>query len=251
MELATRYIAGERGLKVGGDFFDVFRLASNDWGIVLGDVCGRGARPASLAMLARWSIRAASVREFKPSDVLRDVNGVFVADNVTDRDDQYCSALFARLQLDTCGAWLTVANAGHPAPILVRRSGRVELRTEPSFPIGLFDSIDPTDDRVGLGPGDALVFYTDGISEARDGSGETFGEDRLVAELTGWTGEPADVIADKIIDAAQRFAGGRLDDDVALLVVRVPDDAHEDRLARLSVATGVPIDHLELPGYPH
>jgi sigma-B regulation protein RsbU (phosphoserine phosphatase) len=251
MDLATRYIAGERGLKVGGDFFDVFRLASNDWGIVLGDVCGRGARPASLAMLARWTIRASSVHQFNPSDVLRDVNGVFVADNVTERDDQYCSALFARLQLDTCGAWLTVANAGHPAPVLVRRSGLVDLRTEPTFPIGLFETIDPTDDRVGLGPGDALVFYTDGISEARAGSGEMFGEDRLVDELRHLTGQPAAVIADRIIDVAQRFAGGRLDDDVAVLVVRVPDNATDDPLARVSAATGVPVDRLQLPGYPH
>jgi sigma-B regulation protein RsbU (phosphoserine phosphatase) len=224
MDVATRYLAGERGLDVGGDFFDVFRLASNDWGIVLGDVCGRGARPATLAMLARWAIRAASVHEASPSDVLRDVNAVFVGDELPEEDDRYCSAVFARLELDTCGAWLTVANAGHPLPILVRRSGTVELRTDPTLPIGLFDTIDPIDDRVGLGPGDALVFYTDGITEARNLDGELYGDDRLIAELRGLTGCPADVIADSIINSARRFTDGPHSDDVAVLVVGYPQD---------------------------
>lgn len=251
MEVATRYIAGERGLDVGGDFFDVFRLASNDWGIVLGDVCGRGARPATLAMLARWAIRAASVHEFSPSDVLRDVNAVFLGDELPDEDDRYCSALFARLELDTCGAWLTVANAGHPLPILVRRSGAVEVRTDPAQPVGLFDTINPIDDRVGLGPGDALVFYTDGITEARNLEGDLYGDDRLIDELRTLTDAPADLIADSIIRSARRFTHGPLDDDVAVLVVRVPDNACDDPLERVSAATGVPVDRLQLPGYPH
>jgi sigma-B regulation protein RsbU (phosphoserine phosphatase) len=260
MELATRYLAGEQGLQVGGDFFDVFRLSSNDWGIVLGDVCGRGARPASLAALARWTIRASSVHQFSPSDVLRDVNAVFVADeggapgvvdDDAESDTHYCSAVFARLQLDTCGAWMTVANAGHPPPVLVRRSGKVEARTSAAFPIGLFDTLDPVDDRIGLGPGDALVLYTDGITETRDASGAMFGDEGLVDVLSGLTGEAADVIADAVIAAARAFSGNQLNDDVALLVIRVPDDAGDDPLVRLSSATGVPVDRLELPGYPH
>lgn len=250
MEVATRYIAGERGLSVGGDFIDIFRLASNDWGIVVGDVCGRGARPASLAGLARWTIRGAAVHEFSPSDVLRHVNAVFTSDDLEVADDRYCSAVFARLQLDACGAWLTVANAGHPFPILVRRSGTVEFRTEPTLPVGLFDSIDPIDDRVALGPGDALVLYTDGITEARTPDGDVFGDHRLLEELRLWAGRPVEDIADGIIDAARRFAGRALDDDVAVVVIRVPDDASTDPLGRVSAGTGLPVDRLALPRYP-
>ena len=250
MELASRYLAGETGLQVGGDFFDVFRLGHNDWGIVLGDVCGKGARPASMAMLARWAIRGASVHEFSPSSVLRDVNSVFARDDRAG-DDRYCSAVFARLELDTCGAWLTVANAGHPRPILVRKSGKVEVRSEATIPIGLFDTIDPSDDRVGLGPGDALVFYTDGITEARAaGRADTFGEEGLLEVLSGLTGAPAELMADRVIQAAARFSSGSLDDDVAILVVRVPDDAGRDPLGRITAATGLTADRLKLPGYP-
>jgi serine phosphatase RsbU (regulator of sigma subunit) len=125
------------------------------------------------------------------------------------------------------------------------------LRTEPTQPVGLFDTLNPIDDRVGLGPGDALVFYTDGITETRDPSGELFGDDRLVELLKALTGHPAESIADSIIESARRFSAGRLGDDVAVLVVRVPDNAADDPLARVSAATGVPIDRLELPGYPH
>ncbi|MDP9072651.1 MAG: SpoIIE family protein phosphatase [Actinomycetota bacterium] len=251
MDLATRYIAGEQGLKVGGDFFDVFRLASNDWGIVLGDACGKGARPASLAALARWTIRASSVHQFKPSEVLPDVNAVLLADNDDGHDDHFCSAVFLRLELDTCGAWLTVASAGHPLPVLVRRAGRVEIRGEPGLPLGMFESIAPVDERVGLGPGDALVLYTDGITEARNRAGETFGERRLLQTLRGLTGAPAERLADGIIGAALDFSGDRLADDVAIVVVRVPEDAAAQPLARVALATGVPMDQLKLPGYPH
>ena len=251
MELATRYIAGEQDLDVGGDFFDVFRLASNDWGIVLGDACGKGARPATVAALARWTIQAAAVHHFCPSDVLCDVNGVLLADNVAGRDDHFCSAVFSRLELDACGAWVTLASAGHPLPVLVRRSGKVELRGQATVPLGMFDAIDPVDVRVGLGPGDALVFYTDGITEARNAARATFGEERLVEVLRGLAGSSADAIADGVVGAARGFATTCLTDDVAVLVLRVPDDLGAEPLVRVSTATGRPLDRLDLPGYPH
>jgi sigma-B regulation protein RsbU (phosphoserine phosphatase) len=251
MELATRYLAGEQGLKVGGDFFDIFRLASNDWGIVLGDACGKGARPASLAALARWTFRASSVHLFKPSDVLRDVNAALLAEDERGEDGHFCTAVFARLELDTCGAWMTMASAGHPLPIVVRRSGAVEFRGEADLPLGMFDTIEPVDSRVGLGPGDALVLYTDGITEARDDQGEMFGEQRLMETLEGLTDVSAKGICDGIVDAARRFAGDLFGDDVAVAVIRVPIDAASEPQARVSAATGMPLDQLRLPGYSH
>jgi sigma-B regulation protein RsbU (phosphoserine phosphatase) len=250
MELATRYLAGELGLKVGGDFFDVFRLASNDWGIVLGDACGKGARPASLAALSRWTIRAASVHQFTPSGILREVNTALLADD-DGLDGHFCTAVFSRLQLDTCGAWLTLSSAGHPLPVLVRRSGRVDQRGRTAVPLGMFEHIEPVDERVGLGPGDALVLYTDGITEARNVTGEPFGEERLLTTLRELTGASADDMADGVVEAAREFSGGRFEDDVAVVVVRVPDDAGAEPLARVTAATGLPVEQLRLPSYPH
>jgi sigma-B regulation protein RsbU (phosphoserine phosphatase) len=166
-------------------------------------------------------------------------------------DDHYCSVAFARLELDTCGAWLTHASGGHPMPVLARASGKVEARGTPSAPIGLFAELDPVDDRVGLGPGDSLIFYTDGVTEARNLDGEFFGDDRLLDLARSCAGRSAAETADAIVDAVAAFSGGLFSDDMAVVVVRVPEDARVDPLARVVQATGIDESELQLPGYPH
>jgi sigma-B regulation protein RsbU (phosphoserine phosphatase) len=249
MEVATRYLPGDRHMQIGGDFFDVWRLSANDWALVVGDACGKGPRAASLAALARWSVRAASVHHFEPSRVLTDLNSVLRSQG--DADDHFCSVVFARLQLDTCGAWITLSVGGHPLPMLVRASGLIEGRGTAHIPVGMFDAVEPVDDRVGLGPGDALVFYTDGITEARNRTGRQLGQGRLRDTLASCCGEPADDIARTIVEAAQEWSSGPLTDDVAILVLRVPDDIGDDRMGRVVSATGVPAEELHLPVYPH
>ncbi|MFN2607299.1 MAG: SpoIIE family protein phosphatase [Acidimicrobiales bacterium] len=250
MEVASRYKPGERGLEVGGDFYDVFRLGANDWGLALGDVCGKGAAAASLTALARWTIRAAAVHNFLPSAVLADLNTLLAADADPDDDHHFCTAVFARVELDTCGAWVTLASAGHPRPVVVRRAGWIDIRGQVGLPLGMFPDAAPADDRVGLGPGDALVVFSDGISEARNPAGELFNEERLLEVLLECAGLDAEATADRLLQAADAFAAGRRRDDVAVLVVRVPDDATVDPLGRVARATGVDAADLRLPGYP-
>ena len=260
MQLAARFLAGERGLRVGGDFYDVFRRGPNDWALVLGDVCGKGAPAAALAASARWTVRASAAHHVKPARVLQDLNhavqdsageDIDNPDDAGTTDSHYLTAVFARLELDMCGAWLTFAVAGHPAPILVRGSGKVEQRGDPAPPVGLFPDIAPVEDRVGLGPGDSLVFYTDGVTEARDGSGELYGDARLVNLLAEHPGCPAVELAELVVSAARTFAAGELHDDLAVVIVRVPDDARAEPVRRVVDATGVPADELQLPDYPH
>lgn len=249
MEVASRFLPGERHIQVGGDFYDVWRLSANDWALVVGDACGKGPRAAGVAALARWSVRASSVHHFEPSKVLADLNTVLLTESGD--DDHFCTVAFGRVELDVCGAWVTIAIGGHPLPMLVRRSGKVEGRGVESLPVGMLNEIDPLDDRVGLGPGDALVFYTDGITEARDHDGEQFGEDRLRDALIRHVGEPVDTIISAVISATTTWTGGPMEDDVALVVIRVPDDADADPHTRLTTATGVDAADLRLPGYPH
>jgi sigma-B regulation protein RsbU (phosphoserine phosphatase) len=248
MDLAARYRPADTGLAVGGDFYDVFRLGPNDWGLAMGDVCGKGAPAAALTALTRYSLRAAAVHNFDPADVLRELNAAVRAEPET--DSRFCSVVFARLELDVCGAWLTLACGGHPRPIVVRRAGWIDVRGMPGMLIGLFDDPEPAVDRVGLGPGDALVFCTDGITEARNASGEMFAEERLPAVLLECTDCDAETLADRMAEEALAFAGGRTHDDVAILVVRVPPDAVDNPLVRLGDATGLPPEDLRLPGYP-
>lgn len=250
MELASRYQAGEVGLRIGGDFYDVFRLGANDWGFVVGDVCGKGSRAASLTALARWTVRAAAVHSFLPSAVLGHLNTVLVGDAGSFDDDHFCSAVFGRVELDTCGAWVTLASAGHPRPIVVRRAGWIDVRGHVGLPLGMFANPSLADDRVGLGPGDALIICTDGITEARQDRSELFGDEALAELLLDSSRDTAEVVAARIMDAAASFAGGHLRDDVAVLVLRVPEDARDDPAGRVSDATGVPAAALRLPGYP-
>jgi sigma-B regulation protein RsbU (phosphoserine phosphatase) len=249
MEVATRFVTGERDLQIGGDFFDVWRMAANDWAFVIGDACGRGAHAASVAALARWSVRASAVHHFEPSNVVHELNDVLLG--AGDADDHFCTVAFGRVELDTCGAWVTVAIGGHPRPMLVRRSGLVEWRGAQALPVGLFPVVDPLDDRVGLGPGDSLVFYTDGITEARGPGGEQFGDARLEALLTELVGAPVATIVDTVVDRARSWSGGAIGDDAAVLVLRVPDVLGADPLARVVEATGIAPEELELPHYEH
>ncbi|HUQ39749.1 MAG TPA: SpoIIE family protein phosphatase [Acidimicrobiales bacterium] len=250
MELATRYRAGERGMQVGGDFFDVFRLAANAWGFVVGDVCGKGARAASLTGLARWGVRAGAVHHTRPSMVLEDLNRLLLSADDDAADDHFCAAVFARVELDTCGAWVTLASAGHPRPLVLRRAGWIDVRGHVALPLGMYPDAGVADDRVGLGPGDSIVICTDGITEARDRRGELFGEDDLAEVLLDGHDLGAEELADRILDAATSYAGGRLHDDAAILVLRVPPDAVEDPSGRVARATGVPVEELRFPGYP-
>ncbi|HUR18752.1 MAG TPA: SpoIIE family protein phosphatase [Acidimicrobiales bacterium] len=237
MELATRYRPADRtNLAVGGDFFDVFRLGTNEWGVVIGDVCGKGAAAAALTALTRYTLRAAAVHHPEPSAVLRELNAALLAE--PEHDSCFCSVIYGRLELDRCGAWITLASGGHPRPLVVRRAGWLDVRGHPGTLIGLFEDPELADDQVGLGPGDALVFCTDGIAESRSPTGGMFGEERLYTLLLDCAGEAADVIAGRLVEESLAFAGGAAHDDIAVLVVRVPDDASQNPALRLLQATG-------------
>jgi serine phosphatase RsbU (regulator of sigma subunit) len=251
MDVATRFHAGAHDVSVGGDFYDVFRLGVNDWGLAIGDVCGKGAEAATLTALVRYTLRAAAVHNRQPTDVLAEVNRAVLAEGTGER---FCSAVFARLELDRCGAWVTMCSAGHPRPVVVRRAGWVDVRAHPGMLLGLYPESDLglMEDTVGLGPGDAIVFCTDGITEARSADGEQFGEDRLLDVLlaSAVAGDSASALADRVLDTAVAFASAGIQDDVAVLVVRVPPDALDDPDARLRTATGL-ADGLDLPADPH
>jgi serine phosphatase RsbU (regulator of sigma subunit)/anti-sigma regulatory factor (Ser/Thr protein kinase) len=247
MEVAAVYRAGDRSVAVGGDFYDVFRLDVNRWGIAMGDVCGRGAQAAARTALVRYTLRAIAASGEGPADALRRLNTAVVAE--PDADDRFYATVFGHVELDRCGAWVTLACAGHPRPVVVRRAGWIDLRGQPGSLIGLFDEVDVSPDRVGLGPGDSLVFFTDGITEARNSEGEQFGDEALPETLLASTHVDARTLAERVRRAAVEFCGARLDDDIAILVVRVPPDADDDPDARIGAALGRDAA-TGLPNYP-
>ena len=249
LEVATRYRPAQAALGVGGDFYDVFRLRTNDWGLVLGDVCGKGVHAARLTGLARYTLRAAAVHHAGPTDVLREVNQALLEDHEV--EERFASAIYARVEQDVCGAWLTLAVAGHPLPIVVRRAGWIDVRGQVGSLLGLFEDVEVAEDRVGLGPGDMIAFVTDGITEARNAAGEEFGDECLMDLLLGHTEADAEQLADAIIDGMVEFAERPFHDDVAVLVVKVPLEAGEDPEGRMAEFATDQSSPLYPVGEPH
>lgn len=245
LQVAARYRPAQQGVIVGGDFYDVFRLRTNDWGVVLGDVCGKGVQAARLTALARYSVRAAAGHHSDPVAVLAEVNEALLGE--PDLGERFASVVYARLEQDVCGAWLTLSVAGHPLPVVVRRAGWVDVRGQAGSLLGLFEDIEVGEDRVGLGPGDAIVFVTDGVTEARDTAGEEYGDEALPELLLANIDADAETLADAIVEGLVTFSDQPFPDDVAVVVVRVPPDAAEDPEQRLRRAIG---SEVELPGYP-
>ena len=218
LEVAARYRPAGHGHEVVGDFYDLFEVGDEGWGVVIGDVCGKGAEAAALTALARYTVRAAAMRERIPSRVLGMLNEAVLA---ADTEERFCTAVFALVVPDGDGMACTLACGGHPLPLVLRADGTVEAIGRPGTLLGLWPELDLADEGVSLAAGDALVFYTDGALEARHGR-EQLGEERL-RELVGQcVGLRAPEIADAVAQGVEAFELGMAGDDLAVVVLRVP-----------------------------
>ncbi|MFN8018797.1 MAG: SpoIIE family protein phosphatase [Acidimicrobiales bacterium] len=219
--LAARYDVAEADVEIGGDFYDVISMGPRSWGVVVGDVCGRGPDAAALTGLVRHSLRTAVVDEQVPSRVLGRTNQAVLAQI---DDARFCTAAFLRMDLaERPGGQVRVvaSSAGHPRPVLVRAEGEVSVLPCPGTLLGVVEDPDLVDAEVVLGPGDAIVLYTDGVTEARR-EHELFGEGRLVEALVGLAGLPADRIAGGLDEAVAAFRRSARDDTAIVVVQAAP-----------------------------
>jgi serine phosphatase RsbU (regulator of sigma subunit) len=224
LEVGTRYIAAEEGTVVGGDFFDVFALGPEAWAVVVGDVCGQGVEAATVTGLARHTVRSSAMEHDSPATVLSHLNDVLLgmAPDATGEDDpRFCTVCLTRLELSPRGATATIAMGGHPLPYVLGADGTVRQIGQPGSLLGVVSPAIVSDERHEIGPGDALVVYTDGVTERHQGTA-FFGEHGLERTLADAAGLSADEIAGRIEQAAHQFVEGRPSDDLAVVVVRVP-----------------------------
>ena len=224
LDVAGAYRPAGRGDEVGGDFYDVFETGRNEWAAVLGDVCGKGAGAAAVTALARYTVRAAAMRVRRPRAVLALLNQAVLKQH----PDRFCTAVYARIR--TAGEMggdcrMTVSSGGHLLPIRVDPSGLATAVGRTGTLLGAFEDVSLHDSTCVLSPGDVLVLYTDGITEARGASGELFGGDRLQDLVVAVRHEPAATIAERIVAEALDFQTGLASDDMAVLVLRVPGPA--------------------------
>jgi serine phosphatase RsbU (regulator of sigma subunit) len=215
IEVAVRYRPCGDQLEVGGDFYDVFRLNDDSWGVVIGHVCGKGAEAAAVTALARYTVRSSALHAARPSRVLGYLNDAMLMHG----SDRFCTVAYGRLQLANGGLRLVVGSGGHPLPLVMNATGEIETLGEYGTLVGPFENPDFSDRSRLLRPGDVVVLHTDGITEACDGD-EMLGDDGLEAILAGCVGLSATDIIDRIERAVMVMEPGARD-DIALMVLKV------------------------------
>jgi serine phosphatase RsbU (regulator of sigma subunit)/anti-sigma regulatory factor (Ser/Thr protein kinase) len=221
LEFAAEYQPASYGADVGGDFYDVVALGQDRCVVTVGDVCGKGARAAARTSLVRDVLRVL-VREGHPLvQALEMLNDVMV--EAAD-PSQFCTLAAAIVGPaapdDESAVAVELVLAGHVRPVVVRADGTTELIGRFGTALGLVEIVDLHCTRHLLAAGDALLLYTDGITECRRGP-DQFDEHLLLEAAATASGASARRLVATVREAAQRFADGLPGDDIALLAVRV------------------------------
>jgi sigma-B regulation protein RsbU (phosphoserine phosphatase) len=208
--------------EVGGDFYDLFPLSQDRWGLFLGDVCGKGAPAAAVTSLIRYTLRAAAVYDPDPITVLSTLNTALHQEYHRDFR-RFCTAIFGLLTPDGDGFALTLASGGHPAALLMRADGAADYQPTPGGTlIGIWDDPTFTATSIILGPGDTVLLYTDGLTDMRtDTAGGRYGDEALHAFATNLAPTTATEAVTAITALLDGFSNG-LDDDTAILALSVP-----------------------------
>jgi sigma-B regulation protein RsbU (phosphoserine phosphatase) len=201
---------------VGGDYFDVLPFDEDAMGICIADVAGKGMPAALLMSNLQAAVRGLSSRSLSPSLLCVRLNSVVYKNTASDR---FITFFYA--QLDGPARRLHYANAGHNPPFLVRRDGTHERLTEGGGVLGVFAEQQFSSGTVRLAPGDRVILYTDGVTEACDPEGQEFGEERLLGILEAGRALRAGELQEKVLRAVAEFSHVPWTDDATLLVLAV------------------------------
>jgi serine phosphatase RsbU (regulator of sigma subunit) len=201
-------------LSVGGDYFDVFPLSDGRTAFLIADVSGKGLGAALLTTMLQGALSGLTLGT-DPARVFNHINR-FLCDH--SEVGRYATMFFGILDQQ---GHLEFINAGHPSPFLIRRGAAEEAFTEGSFPVGLVPEAQYTAVCLQLEPGDTLVLFSDGVTEAADPDEEMFGVARLKQLLTGQMECPLEQLQKCVLEAVENFArGAHQADDLTLLIVR-------------------------------
>jgi sigma-B regulation protein RsbU (phosphoserine phosphatase) len=201
-------------LSVGGDYFDVFPLSDNRTAFLIADVSGKGLGAALLTTMLQGALSGMTLGN-DPAVVFNHVNR-FLCDHA--EVGRYATMFFGILSTE---GHLEYINAGHPSPFLIRRGVAEDMFNEGSYPVGLVPEAEYTAVGVQLEPGDTMVLFSDGVTEAMDPDEELFGVPRLKTVLSGQMNCPLEDIQSLVLQAVENFTRGASQaDDVTLLLVR-------------------------------
>lgn len=208
-------------LGVGGDYYDFIRLSDSALAVALADVSGKGTAAALLMATLRGALRGQTLRpHIDLAGIVTNLNQLVYDCSSANR---YATFFFS--EYDAATRSLTYVNAGHLPPLIVRTGkGRVEIqRLDPTGPVvGMIRESTYTARRVVLAPGDLVVAFTDGVSEAMNSAGEEWGEERLTAAVASRTDLDARALVDRLARDVDAFAAGELQyDDITVVALRV------------------------------
>lgn len=205
--------------QVGGDLIDYIQLDDDRIGVAIGDVAGKGLGAALYMARLQSTLRALAPLLKSRAALGDEINKIFRRDGLPDR---FVSLLYLELEKDHDR--IAYLNAGHFPPLTIRRHG-VEASGRGSAAIGIVEKPVFADQILQLSPGDVAVLYSDGVTEARDGDGDFFGEERFVAHLRRMHDLPAETIGRRILTYVDVFVGDAPQaDDLSLIVIRRTTD---------------------------
>ncbi|MER5658382.1 MULTISPECIES: SpoIIE family protein phosphatase [unclassified Streptomyces] len=221
LEAASYYHTASPDL-LGGDFYDLFPLGDGRWAFFLGDVCGKGPQAAAVTSLARYTLRAAALHDPDPVTVLSTLNTV-LHERYTSGEPRYCTAVFGLLHPADAKADVHWASGGHPSVLIQHADGTADyLPTPGGMLIGILPQAPFVTASARLYPGDTLLLYTDGLTEARTGpQRELYGEGALRAFAVAQAAAGPKALITALTGLLTSFGDG-LDDDTALLALGVP-----------------------------
>jgi len=208
---------------VGGDFYDLFPLTRAKWGFFLGDVAGKGVEAAVITGLTRYALRAAAVFDDDPVQVLHNLHSV-LRQKLGVQDDRFCTVIYGNLTKRDNGFDVEIASGGHPPPLQLLADGSAHyVDSIGGHAVGLVAEPRFIATRFYLAPGDTLVLYTDGLTEAATGVGRERYDDR--GALLRFAKSHAPATASGAVEAVHVLLdslGGGVEDDVAVLALGVP-----------------------------
>ncbi len=220
LETAAHYLPAGAAAEVGGDFYDLFAVGPDRWALVVGDVCGKGAEAAAVTAMARYTLRAASVAGAAgPSEAFGLLNEAMAVERVGER---FLTAVMGEIEVTEDRARLRMVCAGHPCPIVVRADGEIAAVQISGGLLGIARELSWAETTIELAPGDGILLYTDGVTEADRRAPLSSHElaTELSARLGGAAPDSAQVLAGALRALAQARAGGPLRDDVAIVALR-------------------------------
>jgi len=202
--------------QVGGDFYDVIELPNHQFGVFIADVSDKGMPAALFMALTRTLLRAAVFEQASPAEVLRRVNDQLLPDT---QQGMFVTAVYGAL--NAASGEFTYVNAGHNPPFWVKAQGGVEKLTRTGIALGATDQPHIEQRVIRLQPGDTLLLYTDGLTEAFSPEGELFGDERLAAALQNIQAKTADEVLSHVEQCLNEFISSNpLGDDLTMLALR-------------------------------